>query len=221
MQTLYLVRHGESTQNTGINKQQRIPDHAVPLTETGKQQAHAAGEFLSKLLAGVPENKIAIWISPYSRTRATAAGILEYLAVGSKKEDALLTELQFGIFDAISKEEAQRLFPREWESFQNARRFNGKFYARRPGGESPFDCEIRQRLWLDTLFRDINNGCKTEHFIIVGHGAQLNILRKAIFHYTHEWYAEAPNPGNCSIMKVVLDNGKNQDLGYIYGKPAE
>lgn len=199
MQTLYLVRHGESTQNTGINKQQRIPDHAVPLTETGKQQAHAAGEFLSKLLADVPKNKIAMWISPYSRTRATAAGI----------------------FDAISKEEAQRLFPREWESFQNARRFNGKFYARRPGGESPFDCEIRQRLWLDTLFRDINNGCETEHFIIVGHGAQLNILRKAIFHYTHEWYAEAPNPGNCSIMKVVLDNGKNQDLGYIYGEPAE
>lgn len=82
--------------------------------------------------------------------------ILKHIAVSSIKEDDMLTELQFGIFDSIPKEKIPILFPEEWERFQNNRRFNGKFYARRLGGESPFDCEIRQKLFIDTLFRDIN-----------------------------------------------------------------
>ena len=220
MKHLYLVRHGESTQNVGINEQLRIPDHAIPLTDLGHEQASKAGEFLSKRLSSESIDNIAMWVSPYRRTRETAAEIRNHLHVTDVKEDDMLTELQFGIFDSLPKERVKVEFPVEWERFQNNRRFNGKFYARRPGGESPFDCEIRQKLFIDTLFRDFAQG-GPDHIVIVGHGAALNIFRKAMFHYSHEWYEAEPNPGNCSIMHLILDNGKNTDAGYIYGEPAE
>lgn len=215
--TLYLVRHGESTQNTGINRKERIPDHAIPLTERGHEQAQGAGQFLASVLANTYSRQIVLWNSPYFRTRETRDEILRFIHPGMQKEDDMLTELQFGIFDSMEKDEIKKQFPAEWNAFQNSRRFNGKFYARRPGGESPFDCEIRQKLFLDSLYRDINNGTCPPHIIIVGHGAQLNILRKALFHYSHEWYESEPNPGNCSIMKVVLSSAGNKDAGYIYG----
>ena len=218
MRNLYLIRHGESIQNVGINEELRIPDHAIYLTPTGHKQAKEAGEFLKDYLDGIHTDNIVMWVSPYKRTRETAEEILKYVKPSSIKEDDMLTELQFGIFDSLSKERVQLEFPVEWENFQNNRRFNGKFYARRPGGESPFDCEIRQKLFIDTLFRDFKTPFP-EHIIIVGHGAALNIFRKAMFHYSHEWYENEPNPGNCSIMRLTLDNGNNSDMGYIWGGP--
>lgn len=220
MKRLYLVRHGESIQNVGINQKLRMPDHAIYLTENGIMQASNAGKFLCDYLGNIPCSNITMWVSPYTRTRQTADEILKHIKVNKVKEDDMLTELQFGIFDAIPKEKIPDLFPEDWERYQNNRKYNGKFYARRPGGESPFDCEIRQKLFLDSLFRDIHKDCP-DHIIIVGHGAALTILRKAIFHYNHEWYAQENNPGNCSIQAIILDDGKNKDLGYIYGKAEE
>ena len=220
MRHLYLVRHGESIQNVGINEKLRIPDHAICLTENGHKQAQEAGKFLKEHIGWMESSNIAMWVSPYKRTRETAQEILNYIKPSSIKEDDMLTELQFGIFDSIPKEKVKELFPVEWENFQNNRKFNGKFYARRPGGESPFDCEIRQKLFIDTLFRDFKED-SPKHIVIIGHGAALNILRKAMFHYSHEWYEKEPNPGNCSIMHLTLNKGKNTDAGYIFGEPAE
>lgn len=221
MYTLYLIRHGESTQNTGVNQKDRIPDHAIPLTEKGHKQASDVGEFLDELLKGVYPDRIALWRSPYLRTRQTSEEILKHMNIRSVKEDSMLAELQFGIFDAIPKQDLPKIFPKEWEEYQRVRQFNGKYYARRPGGESPFDCEIRQKLWLDSLYRDFGSSVCPHHILVVGHGAALTILRKAIFHYSHEWYAEEPNPGNCSIQVVTLDRGDNLDRGYIYGNAED
>ena len=214
---LYLVRHGESKQNVGINFEERIPDHAVELTEKGLTQADAAGQFLADLLKDEPKENIVMWRSPYQRTRQTSNGILRHVSVNKIKEDDMLVELQFGVFDNIPPERREEVLPEFYAYYKNARRFNGKFYARMPCGESPFDCEIRQKLWLESLYRDINKGNHPEHVIVVGHGAQLRLLRKAIFHYPHEWYADTKNPGNCSIVQVVLSPQKNMSRGYIYG----
>lgn len=221
MKHLYLVRHGESIQNVGINEKLRIPDHAIPLTKEGERQAAAVAMFLSEVaLSKVPKDNVVMWVSPYQRTRQTAQIILDRLLISDVKEDDMLTELQFGIFDSIPLDKLPSLFPDEVARYQNNLRFNGRFYARFPGGESPFDCEIRQKLFLDTLFRDINGGCP-DHIIIVGHGAALKLLRKAIFHYSHEWYANEANSDNCSVQSIILNAGKNTDAGYIYGHPAE
>ena len=50
MKNLYLVRHGESIQNVGINETLRIPDHAIYLTGCGMKQASEAGQFLAQHL---------------------------------------------------------------------------------------------------------------------------------------------------------------------------
>lgn len=232
---LYLVRHGESIQNTHENHD-GLPDHAIPLTKKGEEQAYQAGLFLKDFLLHRQALSVRMWVSPYFRTRQTARkisdaiGDLIYEPVGhgpaftakwDYREDDMLTELQFGLFNNIPKEEIKNVYPKEWEWFQNERRCRGKFFARRPGGESPFDCAIRQKLFLDTLYRDIQGGRCPEDIILVGHGAALNVLRKCIFHYSYEWYEDAPNPDNCSIQYVQLcpATGDNNDFGYIYGNP--
>lgn len=221
MKRIFLMRHGESIQNTGENEKLQLPDHAICLTSNGKQQALDGGQFLKSYFYknSIESWDVQIWNSPYTRTRETEQIVNSVLNIKNVKEDAMLIEMQFGIFDSISKDKIKEQFPLEWEMFQRNRQFNGKYYARRPGGESPFDAEIRQRLFLSSIFRDFNNS-GPENLIIIGHGASLNLLVKAFFHYSHEWYEKEPNPGNCSIRHIEV--GKpNRYKGYIYGKPEE
>lgn len=225
---LYLVRHGESIQNTYENTD-NLPDHAIPLTERGKRQAQEAGEFLKNLFLEQEVENFRCWCSPYIRTRQTAFEIAEKIktvisplvsfgGANRFREDDMLVEIQYGLFNNIPKKEVQKIYPNEWARYQNDRRFQGKFFARRPNGESPFDVAIRQKLFLDTLYRDFQTKNCPQHIIIVGHGTSLNILRKCIFHYSYEWYDKEPNPGNCSIQYAILDPMSiNKDLGYIYG----
>lgn len=221
MHNILLVRHGESEQNNRILSDRYMPDHEIALTENGIKQAYEAGSFLNRWLEenNIPIKSIRLWVSPFKRTRQTAEVINKQLKIKDVKEDEMLTELRFGIFHNLTKEECTREFPEEYKRFQMSRRFNGKYYARRPEGESPFDCEIRQKLFIDTIFRDFNTPGQPDNLVIIGHGAALNIFRKAMFHYSHEWYEEEPNPSNCSIMHLTLDNGYNKDCGYIYGGP--
>ena len=47
---LFLIRHGESMQNTKENYSIGLPDHKVYLTEKGKEEAKLAGEFLKEYI---------------------------------------------------------------------------------------------------------------------------------------------------------------------------
>ena len=216
---ILLMRHGESIINTGLNREINMPDHAAYLTDNGKEQASNAGKFLSKWLEdnNISKETVRLWVSPYERTRQTAANANKYIGITDIREDDMLTELQFGLFNNLTKEESQRLYPAEWERYVQSRKFNGKFYARRPEGESPFDCEIRQKLFIRTLFRDFNKPNSKNNVIIVGHGAAITLFKKSFFHYSHEWYSVEPNPSNCSIQLIKLTDNGNIDAGYIYG----
>jgi bisphosphoglycerate-dependent phosphoglycerate mutase len=57
---------------------QSTPDHRVPLTTEGWQQAHEAGRKLRTLLR--PTDTVHFFVSPYLRTRQTAEGMLAELA---------------------------------------------------------------------------------------------------------------------------------------------
>lgn len=109
MKRLYLVRHGESIQNVGINQELRMPDHAIYLTEKGMQQASNAGKFIAQHLDGVPSSNIVMWVSPYKRTRETAGAILKHINVSKVKEDDMLTELQFGMLGYTQSDEISLL----------------------------------------------------------------------------------------------------------------
>lgn len=90
---IFLVRHGMSQSNADWGVNTRMADHAIELTEEGKEQARKAGEFLAQYFdlnlaetrsAETAETlipKIRLWVSPYQRTRQTADALEQVCVV--------------------------------------------------------------------------------------------------------------------------------------------
>lgn len=218
---IFLIRHGESQLNANESGLEYIPDHALSLTENGKKQATLAGIALRKLFIerDIKISKTKMWVSPYKRTRQTAEIIGDELGLTGNqiREDDMLVEINFGLFDGISKADQEKLYPNEYKKFQKDRLEMGKFYARRPGGESGMDVEMRLRIFFGTILRDYNSG-GPENLIVVCHGGLMNVFIKAFLHRSHEWYYNQKNPGNCSIIHLKSNTGESS---YAYGVPEE
>lgn len=157
--------------------------------------------------------KIRLYHSPYRRTRETAKHVMESCnsIITDIKEDVLLCEQQFGLFDGLEDDDQRIKFPLEFECFNHTTKHSGKFWARYPMGESAFDTAVRLRLFFQQLKEDEDNGIKD--VVIVCHGTVLRLFTMAWMNHTPEWYAEEKSPGNCSIR--ILDGKK--DSGYIFG----
>ena len=209
---IFLIRHGESLANVGENYEKRIPDHLVPLTENGKEQARKNGEWLAAYCRkkGIDLSGARIWRSPFLRTRQTADEFNKSLGITDIREDITLTEQQFGLFDAMPDEKCSELFPREYEEYRRQIAGQGRFYARLPMGESPFDVAIRIHQFMGTIYRDLEKSGVDTLFVFT-HGATLRAFLLRWFHYSPEWYQAEPNPKNCMIREII--DGK--DLGYI------
>ncbi len=209
---IFLIRHGESKSNSGENYVKRLPDHLVELTEKGKEQARENGKFLAEYCRthGVDLTHARIWRSPYQRTRQTCDEFNRFLKIDDIREDITLTEQQFGLFDAVPEEDWGRLYPTEYAEYVRQRSNYGKFYARLPLGESPFDVAIRVHQFLGTIHRDLEkHGIDT--LFVFTHGTTLRTFLLRWFHYSPEWYHEEHNPKNCWIREIDGD----VDRGYI------
>lgn len=209
---IFLIRHGESISNAGENYVSRIPDHLVSLTENGKQQARENGEWLANYckMKGIDLSKARIWRSPYLRTRQTSEEFNRYLQIKDIREDITLTEQQFGLFDSVPEEQWGVLYPNEYAEYKRQISNFGKFYARLPLGESPFDVAIRIHQFMGTIHRDCEkHGIDT--LFIFTHGTTLRTFLLRWFHYSPEWYHEERNPKNCWIREI---DGRI-DCGYI------
>lgn len=209
---IFLIRHGESVANVGENLIKRVPDHLVPLTEKGKAQAREAGQVLAKYCAdnGIDLSRARIWRSPFIRTRQTSEEANKALGILDIREDITLTEQQFGLFDCITWEERQSRYPNEYAEYMRQVSNFGRFYARLPMGESPFDVAIRIHQFMGTVYRDLEKSGVDTLFVFT-HGTTLRAFLMRWFHYPTEWYEAEPNPKNCQIR--VIDG--NEDLGYI------
>ena len=97
---VFLIRHGESMQNTKENYQIGLPDHKVYLTDKGKEEAKLAVEFLLSYINyhQIDLSNSAMWGSPYTRTRQTASIINDILGIKKVKEDITLIEQRYGLF---------------------------------------------------------------------------------------------------------------------------
>ena len=82
--TLYLMRHGEVHNPTQV-LYGRMPDFY--LSETGKQQAHAAGKWLQD------KNISTIYCSPMERTQQTAGIVAEYQKSLTPQHDERIIEI--------------------------------------------------------------------------------------------------------------------------------
>lgn len=96
---------------------------------------------------------------------------------------------------------------------------DGKFYAKLPQGESPYDVALRTRMFLETIFRDKSHGIDT--IFIVTHGTVIRCFLLNYFHYSPEWFNREPNMDNCSVRFISEEDGKNIDNDYIYGGPKK
>lgn len=209
---IFLIRHGESKANSGENYEVRIPDHLVSLTETGLRQAYEQGQFLANYCREKEIDLTAarIWRSPYLRTRQTSEQFNRSLGITDIREDITLVEQQFGLFDSVPKSEWGVLNAREYDEYLRQVQNQGKFYARPPLGESPYDVAIRIHQFMGTIYRDYERHGVDTLFVFT-HGTTLRTFLMRWFHYSPEWYQNEKNPKNCWIREIIDE----QDLGYI------
>lgn len=212
---IFLVRHGESMQNTKENFSIKLPDHKVYLTDKGKKEAERAGEFLKDYCTHNTINldNSVLWISPYERTRETARIINSHLNISKQKEDIALIEQRYGLFSDKEISEIREKYPVEFAFYDNYYKNDGKFYARLPQGESPYDVALRTRQFIETIYRD-----KEDTLFIVTHGTTIKTFVMNFMHYTPEWYSKEITPSNCSIRLIDTDNNPTTEE-YIYNKP--
>ena len=209
---IFLIRHGESISNAGENYINRIPDHLVSLTEKGKEQAREQGKWLLNYCVDkkIDLSRARIWRSPFLRTRQTSEEFNKYLNIEDIREDITLTEQQYGLFDSVPESEWGEKYPNEYAEYKRQLSNYGKFYARLPLGESPFDVAIRIHQFMGTIYRDYEKHGVDTLFVFT-HGTTMRTFLLRWFHYSPEWYHEEKNPKNCWIREIE----DNKDFGYI------
>ena len=215
---ILLVRHGESYGNVDPTIHARMADHAIPLSDRGLEQVRQAGGEIDRFYSGLfgsPEQRpqVRLWVSPYRRTRQTADGILETASrwIEDRREHVLLCEQQFGLFDGVPDEELPGRFPNEFEHYDRCCRFEGKFWARMPLGESRFDVALRVHQAFGTFHRDAADH-DIQDIIVICHGVTLRAFVMMWCHKSPEWFDEERNPANCAIR--FIDGGI--DRGYVF-----
>ena len=214
---IFLIRHGESMQNTKENYKLNLPDHKVFLTEKGKVEAQMAGEFLHTYIKknNIDLSNSVMWVSPYTRTRQTAQIINGILGIKKVKEDIALIEQRYGLFSDKEINDIKKKYKDEFDFYDNYYQNNGKFYAILPQGESPFDVALRTKQFIDTIFRD-----KEDVLFIISHGTTIKTIIMNYLHYSPEWFNKELTPRNCSIS-LIESNNKQNSWEYIYNDPKK
>ncbi len=165
---LVLVRHAESEGNVRTvdeRAQYEVSTHAYPLTERGRAQARATGDWLRETYGAFDVH----YTSYYVRAKETMALMAPEAKV---YEDARLAEANRGIYHTYTRDEIARLFPKELERKER----EGLYHHRPLGGENWPDIELRVHSFLGTLTRD----CGGRKVLIVVHGFWLILFQKLV-----------------------------------------
>jgi broad specificity phosphatase PhoE len=158
--TLYFARHGQ----TRANVEKRFSgDKDTPLTDLGRQQAHAVGLILKRELGDAAGTQFVC--SPLARAVTTMKIARRTMGLVDDGfiTDERLKEIDLGTWDQLTDSEARALDPDFY-----ARRMADKWHVRVPQGENYSDVAARARAWI--------GGLKSDTFAI-SHGAFTRILR--------------------------------------------
>ncbi|HEU0095108.1 MAG TPA: histidine phosphatase family protein [Rhizomicrobium sp.] len=158
--TLYFARHGQ----TQANVEKRFSGYKdTPLTVLGRAQAGAVGEILRRELGDA--SGYGFVCSPLVRAQTTMRIAREVM--GLKPDDFTtdnrLKEINLGVWDQLTDDEARRQSPTLFEQ-----RGNDKWHVRVPGGENYAEVAARVTDWLTELKTDT---------VAISHGATTRILR--------------------------------------------
>jgi broad specificity phosphatase PhoE len=161
-QTIYFVRHGETTWNLEGRMQGHLNS---PLTARGLREARRDGAALRQLIQG--EEPYSLIFSPMGRTRETATIVAREVrpCLCSRRSDDRLREVSWGDWDGLTIVEIKARDPANWQAH-----IEDRWNVGPPGGESyRMLCE-RIGDWLASV--------KVEpRLIVVSHGAVGRVLR--------------------------------------------
>ncbi|MBP1203135.1 broad specificity phosphatase PhoE [Duganella sp. 1411] len=207
---IWLVRHGQSAGNVARDAAEAAShllidiaerDVDVPLSELGRRQAGALGDWFRAL--GPDARPTVVLFSPYVRAHATAGAVLDRLGregLCAVVADERLREKEFGILDRLTPLGIRDKYPELAEQRQHV----GKFYFRPPGGESWCDVILRLRSTLDTISREYRG----ERVLIVAHQVIVNCFRYLLERLDEEGILAIDRMGdvpNCGITEYRYD----------------
>jgi len=213
-QTLWVVRHGQSSGNVARDAAEAAGladitiaerDVDVPLSPLGERQSDALGRWFVAL---PPEQRPTVLLaSPYLRARQTAERVRAAIAAaggdGAAPEmtlDERLREKEFGILDRLTRNGIRARYPELAEQ----RGHVGKFYFRPPGGESWCDVILRLRSFIEMVTREH----RRERVLLVAHQVIVNCLRYLLERLDEaailaiDRVADVPN---CSVTSYEFD----------------
>jgi broad specificity phosphatase PhoE len=105
---IHLVRHGQTIMNTQVRFRGRLD---VPLNEVGRAEARDAARAL------VGSGLVAVYTSPLGRAREVAEAIAVKNGVGAVRKQPDLLNLDYGVWEGMTKEEAADVDPEAWELY--------------------------------------------------------------------------------------------------------
>lgn len=158
--TLYFARHGQ----TVANVEKRFSGFKdTPLTPLGLEQAASVGHVLKRELGSA--DGFAFVASPLARAIATMRIARQAMGLSADgfSTDNRLKEIDLGIWDQLTDEEARALSPVLFEQ-----RLADKWHVRVPQGENYAEVAARLTDWVQELKHDT---------VAVSHGAAIRILR--------------------------------------------
>lgn len=206
---IILIRHGESESNADKEVRRQKPDHAINLTQKGREQAIEAGPLVAMAAEAVKHASLCdrydawFYVSPYYRTRQTFQGIARAFKSDRIKvtEDPRLRE----------QEHSPRVLKGEYDyaSVEKERDDYGHFYYRFENGESCADVYDRISDFLGTLFRDFEKDNFPPTCVIVSHGMTNRVFLMRLLKLTVEEFEFLRNPLNCGMYTLdIQPNGK-------------
>lgn len=199
---IILVRHGESEGNIDDHIYETVPDHALHLTELGREQVIDTGRQIRELISG---ESLRMWVSPYVRTMETA----HLLDLGVPEDDMRLEP---------------RLREQDWANFQDPaqilkekaiRNEYGHFWYRFTNGESGSDVYDRVSTFLESLHRNFAEEAMETNVVIVTHGLTMRLFCMRWFHWSVEYFESISNPDN-GAFKVLA---REPDSRYKLARP--
>jgi probable phosphoglycerate mutase len=194
---LVLVRHGETVWHAE-NRYAGRSD--VALTARGHEQAERLAEWARDAELD------AVWCSPLSRARetaATAAGADEALA---PRIDPRLRELDFGDAEGLTVAEMEERFPAALQAFRE-----DPVAHHLPGGEDPRAAVTRAL----ACFRDIASRYPGGRVLVVTHTTLKRLaLCRLVGMPLAAYRSVFPFVRNCAITEVRLDGDRASILEY-------
>lgn len=202
---LIFVRHGQSEANIvqkrddhGVDPEIAAalfarPDWQHRLSAQGVLQAQNAGRWIRDNIADLSTFD-ALYVSPFFRTRETAAHIGGAELEGWTIDDRIV-ERSWGVYGKVPRAEQRSQFP-----LTSAEKAANPWYTRLDGGESMPDVYARFRDFQGTLHREQAD----KRVLVVSHGDFINAARYGIERMMPEEWEHLDSNSNYTIRNCTI-----------------